>query len=126
MYDFIRTRIHTNYMSTFSVIEPRALQTLLEQPGACVLVDVRNPDEIARGVIAGARHIPLGSLPQRLGELEADRPVIFYCQSGMRSAQASAFLAARGWLQVSNLAGGVLAWSREGLPLCRLRQDEGG
>jgi rhodanese-related sulfurtransferase len=107
-------------MSGFSSIDAHALAELLAQRGSFELVDVRNPDEVARGVIEGARHIPLGLLTQRFQELERDRPVIFYCQSGMRSMQASAFLSARGWPEVFNLVGGVMAWARSGLPLTKL------
>lgn len=106
-------------MSGFSSIDAPALAELLAQRGLFELVDVRNADEVARGVIAGARHIPLGVLTQRFQELERDRPVIFYCQSGMRSMQASVFLSARGWSEVFNLAGGVMAWARCGLPLTK-------
>ena len=104
-------------MSDFSMIDTQALAELLAQREALQLVDVRNPDEVARGMIEGARHIPLGLLPQRFEELGRDRPVVFYCQSGVRSMQASAFLASRGWSRVSNLTGGVMAWVRSGLPL---------
>jgi rhodanese-related sulfurtransferase len=104
-------------MSDFSTIDAQTLAGLLARGEAFELVDVRNPDEVVRGVIEGARHIPLGVLPQRFEELGRDRPVVFYCQSGVRSMQASAFLSARGWRQVSNLGGGVMAWVRSGLPL---------
>ncbi len=103
-------------MSLFSTIDALALADLLKE-GGCDLIDVRNDEEVARGMIAGARHIPLAQLPARFSELGRDRPVVFYCQSGARSMQASAFLAARGWPQVSNLTGGVIAWVRSGQAL---------
>jgi rhodanese-related sulfurtransferase len=81
------------------------------------LIDVRTDEEVRRGVIAGARHIPLQALPARVEEVARDRPVVFYCQSGARSMQAGAFLLSRGWKQVYNLTGGLLAWSRSGLPV---------
>jgi rhodanese-related sulfurtransferase len=54
-----------------------------------VLVDVREDRERAHGFAPGSRHLPLGQLKQRLGELPSDRPVAFICQSGRRSAMAA-------------------------------------
>lgn len=111
-------------MSGFSSIDARALADLLAQSGPLEIVDVRNPDEVVRGAINGSRHIPLAQLPQRFQELERDRAIVFYCQSGVRSMQASAFLAARGWSEVFSLSGGVMAWVRSGLPLSAPNQGE--
>ena len=113
-------------MSGFSSIDAQALADLLSQRGPLEIIDVRNADEIVRGVIEGARHIPLSQLPQRFQELERDRPVVFYCQSGVRSMQASAFLSARGWSEVFSLSGGVMAWARSGLPLMTPNDKEAG
>lgn len=76
------------------------------------LVDVRTPAEVARGAIPGARHIPLHLLPVRERELEGAQRVVFYCQTGARSAQACAFFAARGRRNIYNLRGGIRAWLR--------------
>jgi rhodanese-related sulfurtransferase len=81
------------------------------------LIDVRSDQEVLRGVIQGARHIPLHLLPSRYQEIARDRPVVFYCQSGARSMQAGQFLTARGWPEVYNLSGGVQGWLRNGLPM---------
>ncbi len=78
------------------------------------LLDVRTDAEVARGIIAGARHIPLHMLPMRCAELDPAEPLVVYCQSGGRSAQACGWLAAQGFTQVSNLQGGILAWIRDG------------
>ncbi len=83
-----------------------------------LLVDVRRDDEVARGVVPGARHIPLHLLPLRLDELdESDRPLVFYCHSGMRSAQAGAFMSGKGHGNIYNLHGGILAWGKAGYPI---------
>ena len=111
-------------MSGFSSIDAQALADLAAQRGPIEIVDVRNPDEVMRGVIEGARHIPLALLPQRFQELERDRPIVFYCQSGVRSMQAGAFLTARGWTEVFSLSGGVMAWVRSGLPLAPPKHRE--
>jgi len=82
-----------------------------------VLVDVRTEAEVARGGIDGAAHIPLYLLPLKADELCKRTPTIFYCQSGARSAQACAFLTSRGFDNVFNLQGGMMAWLRAGQPL---------
>lgn len=83
-----------------------------------LFLDVREPSEWASGHIEGAAHIPLGVLPHRLGELERGTPVVTVCRSGARSAQAAALLRSRGF-DVDNLDGGMMAWSRAGLPVTR-------
>lgn len=103
-------------MSGFSNIEPQALQALKSQRDV-LLVDVRTVEETKRGVLAGARHIPLHLLPAQAESLDRGVAVVFYCQSGARSMQASAFLSARGWPEVYNLSGGMMAWVRSGLPV---------
>lgn len=73
------------------------------------LVDVREPDEFAAGSLPGAENIPLGELPDRLGELDRARPVVLLCRSGARSSRAAEFLTESGFDRVVNLAGGMLA-----------------
>jgi rhodanese-related sulfurtransferase len=91
----------------------------LRSGGSLLLVDVRTDAEVAHGIIAGARHIPLQMLPSRLGELQGGETTVIYCQSGGRSAQACAWLAQQGFERVYNLQGGILAWLREGRPVAR-------
>jgi rhodanese-related sulfurtransferase len=91
----------------------------LRSAGPLLLVDVRTDAEVARGIIAGARHIPLQALPSRLGELQAGETTVIYCQSGGRSGQACAWLAQQGFDKVYNLQGGILAWLREGRPVAQ-------
>ncbi|MCW2583800.1 MAG: hypothetical protein JWQ53_2590 [Klenkia sp.] len=79
------------------------------------VVDVREPDEVATGAIAGSAAIPLGQLVARAGELDPGVPVITVCQSGRRSQQAAEVLAASG-REVANMAGGMNAWREAGLP----------
>lgn len=81
------------------------------------LIDVRTEAEVARGVIDGAIHIPLHLLPLRAHEIPQDKPVVIYCNSGARSAQACAFMAAKGYGNMHNLAGGIMAWARSGMPI---------
>ena len=79
-----------------------------------LLVDVRNDDEVARGIIPGAAHVPLAMIPVKFESLNGEDPLVFYCHSGIRSAQASAFIANKGRQHVYNLRGGVLAWGKAG------------
>jgi rhodanese-related sulfurtransferase len=80
------------------------------------VVDVREPDEVATGAIAGSTAIPLGQLTARVGQLDPGTPVITVCQSGRRSQQAAEALAVAG-LRVSNMAGGMNAWRDARLPI---------
>jgi rhodanese-related sulfurtransferase len=75
------------------------------------IIDVREPHEYAEFNI-GALNIPLGSLPQRLEELEdyKNDEIILHCRSGARSGNAKAFMAQQGFKNVRNLLGGMLAW----------------
>jgi rhodanese-related sulfurtransferase len=73
------------------------------------LVDVREPAEVARGTLPGAVNIPLGELPARLAELDPGRRVVLLCRSGARSGRAAELLADRGFSDVVNLTGGMLA-----------------
>jgi len=84
-------------------------------PDEYKVIDVREAHEVAQGTIPGATHIPLKTLPFRLDEVEADKPVVFLCHSGMRSAHACMFMAQQGFENVINLRGGVLSWARSGL-----------
>jgi rhodanese-related sulfurtransferase len=106
-------------MTGFKEIEAEDLHRLMaNQP--IKLVDVRNDDEVARGVIPGAVHLPLAMLPVRHDNLHGDETLVFYCHSGIRSAQAAAFLASKGRENVFNLIGGVLAWGKAGFPFERI------
>lgn len=77
-------------------------------------VDVREPDELERGAVAGSVAIPLGDLPKRTGEVPSGRPLIVYCASGMRSTTAASILERAGIGPVVNLKGGYGAWQEAG------------
>jgi rhodanese-related sulfurtransferase len=84
--------------------------------GAIQLIDVRQPEEHAAGRISGSRLIELAQLSDRAQTIDPDRPVVFYCRSGARSAMATeAFL--RAGFDAHNMAGGLLEWEAAGLPL---------
>lgn len=75
------------------------------------LVDVREPHELhSTGWIPGSIHIPMGQIESRFGELDASRPVVVQCASGMRSFSVGSFLLEQGFQEVYNLTGGINAW----------------
>ena len=75
-----------------------------------VLIDVRTPAEVAKGMAAAtAINIPLQEMPQRLSEFPKDKDLLIYCRSGKRSMAASKFLVENGYTRVFNVEGGILA-----------------
>lgn len=78
-------------------------------------LDVREFYEFDAGHIAGAIHIPLRRLPEKLDLLDPDRPVIVACQIGQRSDTAARYLTEKGF-EAYNLEGGMTLWSELGLP----------
>jgi glyoxylase-like metal-dependent hydrolase (beta-lactamase superfamily II)/rhodanese-related sulfurtransferase len=95
-------------------IEPRWVE---ENSGSVQLLDVREPDEFIGplGHIEGAVLIPLGTLPDRVGELSKDKPIVAVCRSGARSSHAVKFLEQAGFTRLANLPGGMMRWRSEGL-----------
>jgi len=85
------------------------------------LLDVRADHEWEAGRIAGAAHVPLPQLPERLGEVDKDRPVVVYCRGGNRSSMATAALNDAGYEAVK-LSEGVVGWEQDDLPM----EPEGG
>jgi hydroxyacylglutathione hydrolase len=77
-------------------------------------LDVREPDELELGGVAGAVSVPLGDLPQHVSTLPAGRPLLVYCASGMRSTTAASLLERAGVGPVVNLRGGYGAWQEAG------------
>jgi hydroxyacylglutathione hydrolase len=82
--------------------------------GNLQIVDVRGPDEWRRGHLPGAIHIPLASLPDRLGELDSSAPIILQCKGGGRSAIATSFLQSHGIANATNMVGGYESWVKNG------------
>ncbi len=99
-------------MHTIEVSELRDRLAL----GSIHLLDVRSPEELERARIKGPlTHIPLQELPQRLEELgggsNLQAPIAVLCHHGMRSEMAARFLERNGFTDVSNVSGGIDAWS---------------
>ncbi len=85
--------------------------------GGPLLVDVRELDEFTRLRAPGAVLYPTSSFLLRFEELPRDRPLHVICNSGSRSAAVTAYLLRAGWTDVANVAGGMVAWARAGLPV---------
>lgn len=75
------------------------------------IVDVRNPGEVAAGMIPSAVNIPVGQIPARADELDPARPTVVYCAGGYRSSVAASVLRERGFVDVSDVLGGYNAWA---------------
>jgi rhodanese-related sulfurtransferase len=93
--------------------------TLLMNRENAIVIDVRESSEWNTGHIAGARHIPMPKLQEKLAELEKfkQRPLIICCLSGNRSSVAASTLRKAGFEKVFNLAGGITSWREAKLPL---------
>lgn len=78
------------------------------------LLDVREDWETTLAPVpSDVVHIPMGQIADRLGELDPKRETVVICRSGGRSMEVARFLSAHGFDAVSNLVGGILAWSRD-------------
>lgn len=111
-------------MGTFSEpgreLPPERVAELLEA-GEALVIDVREPYEREAGRISGSRHIELERLASRADTLPRDRPVVFQCRLGARSAMAAQAFRSAGY-DAYNLDGGIRAWVDRGLPI----EPEGG
>jgi rhodanese-related sulfurtransferase len=95
-------------------IGPKELHALLGEPDPPLLLDVRTADERAVARIEPSLHIGLDEFLARVPqEVPRDADVVVYCHVGGRSAQAVMWMAANGWENARNLAGGIDAWSVE-------------
>jgi rhodanese-related sulfurtransferase len=105
------------------LVTPAGAVALLNTEGS-LLLDVREQHEFSDGHIVNARHIPLGKISERVGEIEAFKksPVIVTCQSGTRSPQACSKLVKAGFSDVHELQGGMVAWEEQKLPVTRKRK----
>jgi sulfur-carrier protein adenylyltransferase/sulfurtransferase len=94
-------------------ITANELKTKLDHKDKFVLVDVREQYEYDICNIAGSKLIPLGELPARLSELDTADEIVLHCKVGGRSAKALKILQDAGFRKLSNLQGGILAWSEK-------------
>ena len=83
-----------------------------EQGDVLTLLDVREDWEMSVASVPGVVHIPMAQVQARLNELDRDKEIVVLCRSGRRSLEVARFLQQNGY-QAINLAGGILAWSRD-------------
>ena len=101
---------HPELIEPLSRLSADALADRIRSVPDLVLIDVRNPAEVALGTIAGARAISLPALLTSLDQLDRTAPTVVFCAGGYRSAIASSLLRAHGFADVSDLVGGYTAW----------------
>jgi rhodanese-related sulfurtransferase len=98
-------------------LEISAADAYAKYPDGAFFLDVREPSEWDEFHIPGATLIPLGELPNRLGELPRDRPIIVVCNSGNRSWRGRDTLLDAGFTDVTSMTGGTTNWSNAGYPI---------
>ncbi|MDR3724472.1 MAG: rhodanese-like domain-containing protein [Terracidiphilus sp.] len=99
-------------MSVIPQITVKELKQRIDSGNAPYIVDVREPFEYQICNI-GAPLIPINDVPARIDEIPRTGEVVIHCKSGGRSQRVAEFLAQAGYTNVSNLAGGILAWAEE-------------
>ena len=92
-------------------ISPQDLKRRLDRGDDLLVLDVREPEELALARLPGTIHIPMAEVPGRLHELAPDKHIVVFCHHGIRSASVAQFLAGRDFEHVINLAGGIDSWS---------------
>ncbi len=93
-------------------LAPREVaRRLREEPATITLLDVREEFEREMATIEPSQHIPMQEVPDRLAEIPRDRTVVVFCHTGVRSLMVASFLEHQGLAGVSNLRGGIHAWS---------------
>lgn len=94
-------------------ITPRDLRDRVERGDELVVIDVREPWEVERAAVSGAQFIPLQTLPQVVHSLDRNAEYVIMCHHGLRSEMATEWMLANGFRSVTNLEGGIDAWSRD-------------
>jgi glyoxylase-like metal-dependent hydrolase (beta-lactamase superfamily II)/rhodanese-related sulfurtransferase len=93
------------------------VDALAADTSGALRLDVREPEEFARGHVPGAVLVPQAELATRLGELPRDRPIYLICRTGSRSYRSAQFLRQVGFTAVASVTGGTTAWHSAGKPL---------
>lgn len=97
-------------------VDPARVAEWLGEESPPQVIDVREPHEREAGHIEGTRHIELVQLSGQASSVERNRPVVFYCRVGARSAMAAQAFRASGY-EAYSMSGGLLRWADEGRPL---------
>ncbi|MGH8126489.1 MAG: molybdopterin-synthase adenylyltransferase MoeB [Rhodanobacteraceae bacterium] len=122
--DAVARLTRDNARMTIREISPHEARQ--RQQGGALLLDVREPYEHATGMAAGALALPLGEVPQRIGEVAPDRSreILAICAHGPRSMRAAAALQQLGYSDVVAVAGGTTRWIEAGLPIAKPGGDD--
>jgi rhodanese-related sulfurtransferase len=99
-------------MNPHHTITVEQLKARLDAGEKPLIIDIREAEEVASGMIPGAVHIPMGLIPERLDDIPREGEVIFVCRSGNRSGQVCDYLGMLGYEMPVNMVGGMLAWSK--------------
>ena len=94
-------------------LPPQQVKRRLDAGEPLQLLDVRELWECAIAQLPGSLNIPMGEIPLRWQELDADSEIIVVCKAGSRSRRVAQFLSAQGFGRVANLTGGIDAWMRD-------------
>jgi len=94
-------------------MDPERTRDFMRENSECILLDVREPEEVAYCSIEGSLNISLSSLPEQLTAIDAELPVVVYCHHGIRSLAAVRLLRAKGCSRASSLRGGIDRWTSE-------------
>lgn len=99
-------------------VDASTFQAMIAEKQEAQLLDVRTPEEVGAGMIAGAMHMDFyeGNFKDQLSTLDKSKPVLVYCAAGGRSGKAMDIMQKMGFSEVYNLAGGYRGWSNAGLP----------
>ncbi len=97
---------------TVEIVTPLELKKMRDEKVDFILIDVREPDEFAICNLDG-KLIPLGTLPEKLNELDKNKHYVVHCKLGGRSQRAAEMMSAAGFKHVANLSGGIIGWAKE-------------
>ncbi|MCM1066878.1 MAG: rhodanese-like domain-containing protein [Muribaculaceae bacterium] len=108
-----------------AVVSPREFAAALAEDSTAYLLDVRRPDEYAAGHLRGAHllnWLDTAEFEQDSRMLDKSATIYIYCRSGRRSNDAARFLSRQGY-RVVDMAGGIIAWENDGLPIAEEHED---
>ncbi|MCW5520724.1 rhodanese-like domain-containing protein [Aureitalea sp. L0-47] len=99
-----------------SLLNSEDFEKHINAVGDVQVVDVRTPEEVAEGTIAGSIHFDFyaDDFKEQLKVLDKDNPVYVFCRSGRRSADTAAMMEEMGFTRVYDLDGGIVAWQDSG------------
>lgn len=100
------------YMAHIKEVTTDEVEEMLHKESDVILIDVREDEEVAQGMIEGALHIPLNQIPEKAESLDKTKEYILVCRSGARSLNAALYMEEKGF-HVSNMVGGMLDWNGE-------------